>query len=201
MNCGVSGTGFQPVRLLAGIFVTANTPTDPTSRLTKIVFMTGIPVKQANSCPARRRWTHFECASRNSDQENAVPLEERQGRCAEFCAGGGREKFIALSGERENHDGDRRENKLVLRRNGRSGRNERDGRRAGFANAAPAILAATRRFRHGNSTAHRGRDRKGLGHDEQQAEGDGGELFHELREFTSWPEPQRASSNKSRGSC
>ena len=74
---------------------------------------------------------------------------------------------------------------MILRRSGRGGFNGRSGGRTRLADTALTILAAAGRLRHGNAAAHRGRDREDLGHDEQQAEYDGGELFHDVPEITS----------------
>ena len=127
-----------------------------------------------------------------SDQQGAVPLEDRRSGRAEFGVRGRGGEIICWCRAQEEDGGGRRQGKLVLSRDGHGGRSRRSGRRIGRTDTAATILAAaTGRFRlYGNAAARRAADRKGQWPDEQQAEDDGGELFHDAAGIISWPEPR-----------
>ena len=104
MNCGVRGTGGNE-------FVSANATTDPKSKLTKIVFMTEIPVEQGRPVPdALALGTLRVC--RPEFQMSKVQFRRKSGRAVrqqseeeeekEEPAGDANAKITAATGGRTN---------------------------------------------------------------------------------------------------
>ena len=80
----------MPVPL--GKFVSAKTATEPRSKETKIIFMTEIPVEQSIPVPERVSAGHTTSVrAGNSDEQGAIPPEERRMGRVRF-GGGSRRK-------------------------------------------------------------------------------------------------------------